>query len=301
MSNFFNPSLTGSYIGHIKVQASTRTQYERTYEQGMVGVQLNVFSPINKRHWMAVGTNFIYDHSGTLSLNATGGDLFLAYHIPLGKKQDQTISIGGSFGLTSLSADAKDYKSETTILGLVDPDKIALNSFNPQIISGNAGISFRSKILKKHQFSVGFAVVRLNEPTFKVLGNSAGSAWGRRWNAHMAYKHTLNKLLQLEPAIFYSHSELQNNLNTQLVSEWKVNPNQKWNGVIGIAHRWQESLNIITGFKTEKLYISLSFDILTNTAADVLRNPGAIELGGFYIFERIVKPQVKPIIFCPRL
>jgi type IX secretion system PorP/SprF family membrane protein len=300
-SNFFNPAQTGEFVGHIKLQASTRTQYERTYEQGFVGLQFNVLSPISKKHWIGIGANFLYDHSGTLSLDATGGDLLIGYHIPLGKKQNQTISIGGSLGLMSLSVDTKNYKSESTILGNPDPDRLALNSLNPQIFSGNVGIYFQSKIAKKHLFKTGLSLIRVNEPRFKVFGNTTGSAWGKRWNAHIAYRHTLNKMLQLEPAIYYSQSEYQKNLNLQAISEWKLAQNYKWRALVGLAQRWDESIDIITGYKSEQLYLSLSFDILTVSSADVIRNPGAIELGGYYIFHKHTRPKVKPIIFCPRL
>lgn len=300
-SNFFNPAQTGDYIGHVKVQASTRTQYERTYEQGMVGTQFNAFSPISKKHWIGVGFNFVYDRSGSLSLKATGGDLLVAYHIPLGKKQNQTISVGGSFGFASIGVDTKNYKSENTILGNFDPDKLALSTLNAQIFSSNVGIYFKSTILHKHLLKAGISIIRLNSPVFNVLGNKYEANWGKRLNVFVSHKHTINKMIQIEPAIYFSQSENQNNINLQILSEWKFIKTNNWKATIGIAQRWDESTDFITGYKTENLYISLAFDILSSTSAGVLRNPGAIELGGYYIFYKNIKHKIKPTIFCPKL
>jgi type IX secretion system PorP/SprF family membrane protein len=300
-SNFFNPAQTGDYLGYVKVQASTRTQYERTYEQGMIGTQFNAFSPISKKHWIGVGLNFVYDRSGSLSLETTGGDLLMAYHIPLGKKQNQTISIGGSYGFATIGADTKNYKSENTILGNFDPDKLALSTLNTQIFSSSAGIYFKSKILKIHLLKAGISIIRLNSPVFSVLGNKSEASWGKRLNVFVSHKHTINKMIQIEPAIYFSQSENQNNINLQIFSEWKLTKKSNWKAAIGIAQRWDESTDFITGYKTENLYISLAFDILSSSSAGVLRNPGAIELGGYYIFYKNTKPKIKPTIFCPKL
>lgn len=301
VSNFFNPALTGDFTGHLKIQATTRTQYERTYEQGIIGFQSNIFSPINKKHWIGVGLNFIYDHAGSLSLDASGGDFLVGYHIPMGKKQLQTLSFCGSFGFSNLSIDTKNYKSESTILGIADPDKQALNNLSTQIFSVNAGVYFKTIISKKNQLRAGISVIRLNSPKFRVLGTTNNDSWGSRTNAFASYSLMLNKMIRIEPAMYYSHSENQNNINLQMLSEWKLSQAYHWSAMLGIAHRWDESFDLITGYKAQQLYISLSFDILSAATSEVLRNPGAIELGAYYIIVKNLKPTVKPIIFCPKL
>ncbi len=301
VSNFFNPAMTGDFLGQIKIQGTARTQYERNYETGMLGGQVNVFSPLNNSHWVGIGANILFDQSGTLNLRTTGGELNVGYHIPMGKKGLSTISLGGGFSAYNLSINTQNYRSELQILGQTDPDLNILNGFNPLLISFQAGVYFKSTINKKHLFKMGAATTHLNNPEFKALGSANNPSFGRRWNALILYDWQLSKYLNIEPAIFYSISEKQNNTNLQIIAGWNPHIEKQRKFLGGITHRLQESVGIIIGYQTDSYRLSLSFDVLTGLSSDLLRNPGAIELGGYYIFKNHKKPKVKPIIACPRL
>lgn len=300
-SNFFNPAMTGQFLGHYKIQCSFRTQYERTYEQALAGIQTNINSPLNKKHWIGVGVNFMYDKSGSLSLNAANGDLMLGYHMPLGKKQKNTISLGGSLGYASLFSDPNKYKSEATILGIADPDKKSFADLNSKALYQSAGIYLNSIISKKQQFNIGIAMVRLNSPKFTSAGTLQNIKWGSRLNLSTGYRQVINPMITLAPSVYYTKSEGQSNINTQMMTDWKIAPDKSWNFVTGLAYRWQESANLILGYKSDKLYVSFCFDFLTAASASILKNPGALELGAYYIIHKNIIPKTKPIIFCPSL
>lgn len=301
VSNFFNPAQTGDFRGYLKLQVSSRTQYQRTYEHGVAGLEMNFASPINKNHWIGAGLNLNYDKTGSLDLKTTGGGLNLGYHITTDKKQNSIISIGGAINRFAITANADKYQSESTILGIPDADRNTINNLNVSVLSLHAGIHYKTKINKKNVLEAGFALAHLNNSHYIILGSPDQPSLGSRFNIHTAYRTELTKMITLQPSVYLSFTEKQNNTNLQLMSEWKIAKKNKWKGIIGMSHRIGESLDFITGYAADRLYISLSFDVLTSQTVDFIPNPGAIELGAYYIIYKTHKPKLQPVIFCPRL
>lgn len=301
VSSNFNPGQCGDFSGYIKFQAATRTQYERTYEHLVLGGQINLKSPIRDNDWVSGGLNAGYDKSGSLDFKATGGGMGLAYHFAMDKKQKSVLSLGVSMDMINLGLNADRYKSEFSILGRTDPDRMAVSDFAANVKSWNVGLHYKTTINKKNQFRAGLAVVHANQPNFSVISTTIQSSIGRRYNVHTAFRTQTSKVLAIEPGVYLSFSERQKNINLQVLSEWRIAKGNKWQGVFGVSHRVGESIDIITGYTAERLYVGLSFDILTSQAGDIINNPGGIELGAFYIVNKNYVPKVKPIIFCPRL
>ncbi|MBK9254707.1 MAG: PorP/SprF family type IX secretion system membrane protein [Saprospiraceae bacterium] len=301
VSNNFNPAQTGDFLGRTKYQGSTRTQYEHTYNQSVAGLQFNYASPFRDNDWIGAGFNLNYDLAGALSFRALGGDLNLAYHMSLDEKGKNILSAGGGIGLIDLSTKGNDYRSELTILGNPDPDISKVENFSVKVITYSSGLYFKSRIGKSNFFRTGISMMYMNNPTFDITGQQKNSSLGSRINVFASYSVDVSELINLGPAVYTSFSERQNNINLQLLSEIKISKEYKWRGVAGISHRVGESVDIIAGYKTDNIYISLAFDILTSTTAEILQNPGAIELGAYYIIPYHKRPAPKPVILCPRI
>jgi type IX secretion system PorP/SprF family membrane protein len=301
VSNFFNPAQNGDFNGFVKIQAATRTQYDKTYQQGILGAQIIFNSPINKEHWIAAATNVLYDQSGTLKFGGRGGGLGLAYHLPIDKKRSSIFSIGISANSSLLAFNTDNYKSELTILGQQDKDKQELTDFKASTNSYNLGVTYKKILSKKASFQIGSAISHLNAPSFNILKSSMESKLGRRINLHANYRTALSNTFTLEPAMYISYSEKQSNTNLQILSEWKLNKNQKWQAITGLNSRVGESIDLIIGYKKDRLYFAGSFDYVYNGLNQPLNGTGAIELGAYYIFNRIYTPKQTPLIICPRL
>jgi type IX secretion system PorP/SprF family membrane protein len=300
-SNAFNPAFSGKFLGNFKFQLATRTQYQSVFLQGLAGAEMNIKSPIHKRHWIGAGVNFGVDQSGSLALTTTGGGVRIGYHMPMDKKNKTIISIGGGLDLLNVGANTKKYVSETTLLNLPDPDQKTLDKFNANVISANVGIGLSIKPSKKDEVNLGVAVMHLNNPSFTIIDNTKEPSFGSRFNLSGTYTKVVNKQFNIEPAIFYSFSERQSNLNLQMMSSWQLNKSYEWRAVSGIAMRAGESIDLILGYQSNKFYTTVSFDIVTNSLASHISNPGGIELGAFYIFNKDAKPKIEPVLFCPRL
>lgn len=300
-ANFFNPAETGDFLGFIKVHGTLRTQYERVYEHGIAGAEVNMFSPLRKQDWVSCGINLLFDRTGNLSYNTAGGSVQFAYHLALDKKRNNVIGLGGSFDYQKLTISGQNYRSETTITGGQDPDLNGIANFSGTLRGINAGVNITSRFYKNSYFKAGVAAVRLNAPNYTIVGKQNDASHATRININAAYCTPVSKVFTLEPAAFMSFSEHQSNINLQLISGWKLSPKHSWQIVTGLTHRLNESVGLIAGFSSKKTYLSLSFDIITGQVSQVTQNPGALELGLYHIFYRYTRPAVKPVIFCNRL
>ncbi len=300
VSNYFNPAQTGDFAGTWKVQMACRTQYQRTFEHGVAGVEMNINSPLSKKHWIGIGANILYDKMGSLAFKSTGGTINLGYHIFLDKKKTSSISLGGGLGSLNMGLDASNYRSELTLLGMTDPDKMPVNDFNGRINTMQVGLFYKSAIDKKNSLSLGAALMHLNAPTFSIITNK-DVGMGRRINVQAAWLRQVSKLVLLEPSAYLSFSEGQSNINLQVHSSWKLTKDATWSVVTGVYHRLGESVGLTVGYKNHKTYIAFNFDILTGSVGQVLNNFGAMELGGYHIINKYVKPVIKPEYFCPRI
>lgn len=298
-SPFFNPAQSGDFRGSTRIGASFRTQYVRTYEHGIVHADINLYSPFHKKHWASVGIQLIYDITGSLRLSQTGGGLNMAYHIPFGKKDKHTVSFGANISLYSLGINTEQYLSETLIAGGTDPDLEALESFSGRAFSTGAGVRLLYHLNKTSNIHIGLAMLHINEPAYSVISDK--TSLGRRINTQILWSKCIGSLWKILPAINFSYTENHSNTNLQLNNEYKLNKNYNWALLGGLGYRFGESMDILFGYKTNKMMAALSVDVLTGKVADVVNNLGAFELSAYYIFEKDVKPKAVPVILCPRI
>jgi type IX secretion system PorP/SprF family membrane protein len=298
-SPFFNPAASGDFKGFLKAGASVRSQYSRTYEQGLLNADANFFSPFHKKHWISAGIQLLYDRAGVLRIGQTGGGVQSAYHMPLGKKGNDIISAGVQLANYHLSANTDAYVSENTISGLRDPDLSVLSDFNASLVTLGAGVTYKRIVNKKSEWILGMAVMNINRPSFRLL--EALTSMDLRYNANIGFRQIINKQFTIMPAVFYSYTEHYGNTNLQFTADYKLKPKNTWAIRMGLNHRVGESLSLLAGYSAHNVMACLGMDILTGAVSGAIANPGALELSMFYIFNRYTKPDIVPIVHCPKL
>lgn len=307
VQNFFNPALNGAFLGTYKVQAVARSQFQNTYKTGALGIEYNLFSPLNKKHWIGVALNMNYDQSGDLSLNPAGGGFGLGYHIPLDKKANSVFSIGAEYLFEGIGANINKLRDANAIGGgsdLRDADALKNLAANYSVI--NAGVAIKTMMGKNASFQLGAAMMHINAPKlrFGIENSSAQSIIGRRINVHSNIRSQMGKQMVIEPAVylsFNSDSDTQSNLNFQFITEYTIKKKGKWALVTGLGYRAGDAANVILGMKSDKTQVTFSFDLTVSDAAEYLYSQGAFELGGYHIFHPDKTLEVDPIIYCPRL
>ncbi len=307
VQNFFNPALSGSFLGTYKVQAQVRTQFQNTYQTGVIGFEYNLFSPLNKNHWIGLALSMDYDKIGDYKIGMTGGGLGVGYHIPFGKKGKNVVSIGLEYGYMGVGADDSNPGDRNSIfMGNERQDIEALGSLSENFSPLNVGVSFKSLMTKTTSFQIGFAMMHLNAPNIRygIEGSTTQALIGRRLNFHGNIRSLVGKRLVIEPAAYLSfnnNSDKQSNMNFQFISEYTIKKKGKWALISGLGYRAGDSANVILGMKTNKTQITFSFDLSLSDIAEHVNSQGAFELGGYHIFYPDKTLKVDPIIYCPRL
>jgi type IX secretion system PorP/SprF family membrane protein len=298
-SPFFNPATSGSYLGIARVAASVRTQYEKTYQQGIFHADGNFFSPLNKKHWVNAGIQMIYDVAGSLKAGQTGGGLQSAYHIPLNEAGTSVISAGIQLAMYHYSYNSAAYSSETTLSGFSDPDLTSLNQFATNEFTMGAGTSFTSWFNDNTQLVLGLAMMNINKPSYKIIQNNAIKAY--RYNLHAGLNRAIGSYFILSPSVYASFYEQFRNINLQVLSELKLSLDAKWALLSGVNYRIDESVSVLAGFKSKKIMVCFAADILNGASKATIANPGALELSAYYIFYKYTKPVINPMLLCPML
>ncbi len=299
ISSFFNPAQTGDFLGTYKMQGAVRSQYDKTYQQSMIGGQINFESPASPMHWISCGINVMYDQAGSLKQSAKGIGIALAYHVIATDKSFVALGISGQ--QISLGADTKFYKSENSILNKPDPDFNLLKDFNPSLLTFATGIHYKQVVSKKSALMTGIAFTHINTPGFTFAGGKTTSTYGNRINFNVNFKTKVSKMITLEPATYLSFSESQTNINLQLLSEWAIKKDAAWKGVLGLSNRASESIAFLAGYTSSRLSVTASYDMLYNSLQNPLNKFGAIELGAYYVIVAKDRSKRKAEAVCPRL
>lgn len=301
VQNAFNPGSTGNFLGSIKLQGIYRGQYSGTYNNFIIGGEGNITSPLNNKHWIGLGMNISNDRAGDLNLKTRGGGVAVGYHVPLNKKSTSRIAIGYRMDMLTITSDAKNYKSELTILGRDDNDKKLLTDFKENYRSMSGGVVYYNTISKKSTIETGVALMHFNKPSFSFKSSNNKSIIGQRLNFHFRLLQSMNPKLNIEPAIYFSSSEYQTNVNLQFFTDYKINKKNNWAIVAGLGNRMGESFDLTLGYKSMNTYFTMSYDYLYGDRNNFIGNTGAIELGAYHIITLRKKPKLVPILLCPRL
>lgn len=297
----FNPGSVGNFLGSIKLQGIYRGQYNGTYNNFILGGEGNVTSPLNGKHWIGLAMNISNDRAGDLNLKTRGGGIGVSYHIPINKKSTSRVAIGYRIDMLTISSDGKNYRSELTILGRDDNDKKLLTDFKEAYKSMSGGVVYYNNFSKKSTFEAGLSLFHFNKPKFSFKSSNNKSIIGQRLNLHVRLLQFINPTLNIEPAVYFSSSEFQKNINLQFFTDYKLNKKNTWAIVSGLSNRMGESMHLTLGYKSLNTYLTMSYEYLYGDKNNFIGNTGAVELGGYHIITLRKKPKLLPIILCPRL
>lgn len=301
ISSFFNPAQTGDFLGNIKVSGGYRNQYASIYSTFVGGGQMNIQSPLRKNDWIGVGVNFNFDKSGSLSLNHLGMALQASYMIGLDKKQKSYIGVGTGVQFNNYSLNTDKYNSETTIRGLIDPDKTTFNNFATNFISMDAGILLRLMVAKNDYISTGIAAKHINQPEFTIVSKDKLNSIDIRYNAHFLWHKHINNKIYIEPTFYFSHSEYTSNTNIQVVGGYRLLNKKDLTITSGMSYRIGDAVGILMGMQWSGWQFHLNLDLIADEKVNYLQNPGAAEICMSKIINLNSTPKIQPILFCPRL
>ncbi|MEM6964514.1 MAG: type IX secretion system membrane protein PorP/SprF, partial [Bacteroidota bacterium] len=69
---------------------------------------------------------------------------------------------------------------------------------------------------------------------------------------------------------------------------------------VGLGYRLRDATKFIVGMDYKQFRVGAAYDLTVSDLRDADGVPGGFELGASYIAKIYKKPDVKPVIFCPR-
>ena len=319
---FFNPAASGGFSGTFRAGLIFRDQHEfmkpstaTPFRTLGLAADAPLFFGFKKNHWLGAGITIITDNVGlgthastpnaTQTLKQTWSRFApsVAYHIGLDKKFTSIISFGLQYGLTSVNISDGFITAFRLQNGATGIDEMRIANAMDNELTGsygsiNFGVTYKSKVSKTSNFELGLAGMHLQAPDYQLAGGT-GNASNRRINIHGKYRTATSKQLTFEPAVYASFMGPVSNIQAQFRTEYLTKPKGDLALILGAGYRLSDALQILTGARYKDYLFSLSFDYHLTDVSEL--SPYTFELGAAKVFTINKRPEIKPIIYCPRI
>lgn len=333
---YFNPAQTGAFSGTYRINAIYRDQNRAGFNTSWTTPMVNVDSPImhgfKKNHWVGAGINLYADRGGDSRFGSSGFIANGAYHIGLDKKLKRVITVGANYGFVSrnISNNADDRRWGDQISnggpgfgsGTATQENFNFQEFNAGYGTLGAGLLFKSPMGKTSSMEIGVSGLNLLGGNYMFGSTASGSGTGGtggtggtasrnneidlRLNGHIAFNMMVADRLAFAPVVYYSMQGptdmivAQANFAYQVNKTDRNNPTDPFILLPGIGYRVGRDLQLMMGAEYKKYRVTIAYDLALGDASNISRTT-ALELGIQRIFAIPKKPDVKPVIFCPRI
>ncbi len=318
-----NPSSAGRFEGSLRIGGIYRGQWASVYGGGdsyktpSLWADAPVIRGLRKQDWIGVGLMFFTDKAGEVGLKHSAAKLGATYHLTLNKKTNTVLSVGGQYGKGSRKL-GDDYRFEDGYIG-PNPDDYSQSKSLDKNIQDNAnytdidaGVTFSSKLNKRMDFNIGFALFHLNKGKYSLVGSSDTSSGGPvnpsagnakipgRTVIHGQFNAALDDRWSISPAFQYQSMSGADEIQLQSLLGYLFNPEKDITLNFGAGYRLRDAVQAIAGVKYKDLRVGFAYDINTSKLNAASNYRGGFEIAANYII-RIYKPAViKQKVLCPR-
>lgn len=306
-----NPALTGAYEGTARIGGIYRDQWANVIANSFTTPGVYLDAPIirgfGKNDWVGVGAMNVTDEAGRFDLETTISGLSLAYHAAVGDKSVFTIGLQGARVQRKVNAsspyvrfeDAYDIGTQSFTGTSADRTNIRANVSYTDI---NAGLLFRTKMADKQSLEIGFSAAHINTPRYSMTNatpqNDPGTRRPLRLTAHAQYITPLNEKWDLMPTVLFQSTASAFEGVAQAWAGYNIKKDVRLN--VGAGYRLGDAFQVLIGMDYEDLKVAASYDMNVSSLAPVSKTVGGFEVSAWYVLKMYKKPDVKPVIFCPR-
>ena len=325
-----NPGLAGSFAGTIRGSGLYRDQYRSVtanpYMTLDLGIEYNLPFRPRGRDWIAAGLAMTRDGVGTLGLSRNTFRLNAAYHLALDKDARSDIALGiqamsNSYTLDGASLDPMTDNGAVTAFMLrglgVDADITQLRNSammgggsnmnenqdpNTSYTDYSAGLVYSSRAKSGNLFRIGAAVANVLSPNRGFITEQGpASDLDMRLSAFATMERRMGKAMTLEPALLFQNMGPSSELILHGIVGYML-PNRDTPFKIkgGLGYRFGDALAFMAGADFKDWKVGLAYDINVSGLTPASNTFGALELAVQRVFTIRKKPEVKPVIFCPR-
>lgn len=300
----FNAGQIGNFAGTYRIGGNYRDQWRTEIDNPFQSASVMIDSPIafgfTKQHWIGIGAILFYDKAGEVPITWSAIYPGVSYNIGLDKKFKNVFTIGAQYGFSNRAFGDDNYRSESEILGISDPDRQHIEDFTGSYGDLNVGVVFKSNIDKISKFEIGASLQHVLNPEINFSGDGGISNIGRRINGNLKYRRASSKRMIWEPSAWASFQGAASNIQLQLRNEFLLKKKGNFVLISGLGFRVGDSAQLLLGARYNDWLFMASYDHgVSQLSTDGIAM--AYEFGVSRIFVVNKKPEVKPVIFCPRL
>ncbi|MEO6759508.1 MAG: PorP/SprF family type IX secretion system membrane protein, partial [Saprospiraceae bacterium] len=270
--------------------------------------------------WLGVGLVFINDKAGASGLTTSGAKLGATYHLALNKKGTTTISLGAQYGKMGRKLDRDKLQFQDgfnngsyNIPSSQDYGQIATDNVNYTDI--DAGVVLSSRLNKRMDFNIGFAMYHIPEPNYGLVTAGGGtnpnpnpnptpatgnSDFARRAAFHGQLNAALTDRFTLSPTFFYQTLSGADEITVQALGGYLFDPVKEITINFGLGYRLGDAIQALAGAKYKSLTVGLAYDINTSDLNSASNYRGGFEIAANYIVKIYKNPVTKTKLLCPR-
>jgi len=309
-----NPAYTGAFEGTFRLGGIYRDQWGSVISSPYRTPSFYVDAPIlmiGKRNWLGVGGMLYSDKAGALDLATSQAMGSVALHMPLDKKSKSVLTFGIQAGYTSRKLDLTDAVFRDQIVsGNASIDLGGgQGDYNSNAFDMNAGVLLKTQMNDKMKLELGAAFNHILTPDLHVNEGATGGGgspdqdtWDLPGNflMHGQFFVDLNDKWEIKPAFLFQALSGANEIMIQGIGGYHLNEKKDMTLNFGIGYRLRDATEFIVGMDYKQFRVGAAYDLTVSDLRDASSKAGGFELGVAYIAKIFKKPEVKPVIFCPR-
>ena len=313
-----NPANTGAFEGTARIGGIFRDQ-SPTLNNLYTSPSFYLDAPllnVRKRDWVGLGISVYSDQAGPF-LSKNFFHFAGAYHLALDKKRKNTFSLGVSGGTINHRFD--DTRSQDAFWpdGVTGVPDGTLDSPASQL-DLNAGILFKAQINKVTNMNIGFSLnhfIKFDTTSIALLQGGRRYKLPTLFTLHGEYNVDLNKQWIMSPSFLFQRTANHNEGAIQVLLGYRllkreIRDNGKKGKILqdpeapvlrfGLGYRLGDAAQILLGYQWKSFKVGLSYDLTLSGLNDANQGVGGFEIGASYIIQIFKKPQVDPVILCPK-
>ena len=298
----FNPAKAGSFLGNIRVGAAYREQWQQfittPFQTASVNLDTSFDFGFTDGDWVSGGINLYGDRSGDLTYQYYVGSTTLAYHFQIKRKKYTTVlSLGVQYGGNQrrLGLESASFGDELEGLTSTSADRNLLDDYNESNQDLGVGFQMTSRSKKGTTLVIGTSVQHLLQPQF---GNNQINV---RSNTESSILTPLSKQMWFSASMFASVMQSSHSLVFLFGLPYKTNPKSVYMFTPQLGMRIGDALIVGLGVDYKLWRVNVSYDVTVSSARAYNGGRGGLEIGVQRIFNVYKKPEVTPILLCPRL
>ncbi len=328
-----NPALTGAFEGTYRVSAIYRDQWaaidnSRPFKTPFVSGEFNMLGGVLLDHdWVSGGISFQRDQAGSIGMKNQMTALNVGYHIGMDKDYSRVFSVGVTYGSMNRGVDLMGITPEVVENTITGGTPVATQI--PGINGGagetqqsisfttlSVGLAYKMQLESGGLIRFGLNAGHINNPDasiFKVGGgqpiDSTGGGqppivrekdgFGPKLVFHGEGSFVMNEKVRLNPALIFQAQNGFKELAVQTTADYMLNREKQMVVIGGLGYRIGDAIELMGGVQIKDLKVMLSYDLTASSLTQA--GGGAFELAVGYVGRIYRTPQVKPVIFCPRL